>query len=46
MQVATSVEQSVADLIARFLVSQGVKRVYGLCGEAFLHAQIEAGAGC
>ena len=26
MQVASAVEQSVADVIARFLVSQGVKR--------------------
>ena len=32
MQAASAVEHSVADLIARFLVSQGVKRVYGLCG--------------
>lgn len=32
MQAASAVEQSVADVIARFLVSQGVKRVYGLCG--------------
>ena len=32
MQAAFAVEQSVADVIARFLVSQGVKRVYGLCG--------------
>ncbi len=32
MEVATSVEHSVADLIAKYVVSQGVKRVYGLCG--------------
>ena len=32
MQAASAVEHSVADLIARFLVGQGVKRVYGLCG--------------
>ncbi len=32
MTSAFSPETSVADLIARYLVSQGVKRVYGLCG--------------
>ncbi len=29
---ASSPETSVADVIARYLVSQGIKRVYGLCG--------------